>query len=138
MDGSRPPHPRERSAARHCDLTVPSLRRGPGSSRDPGRTRVDELGESGERRRIGRRQDAVPEVEDVAGPPGDGVEDPDGRPLDAVEGPEENGRVEISLHAVVGADQGPTALDRQRQSRPITSPPAAAIEERRWVAPVAK
>ena len=86
-----------------------------------------------------RRQDAVAEVEDVAGAAARAGEDVERGRLDRSHGPRSDGRVEVALHRPLGADGQPAARRAAtRQSRPIASPPAAAIEPSRCVVPVPK
>ena len=60
----------------------------------------------------GRRQDAVTEVEDVAGPSARACEDLVGRREHAIERAEQQRRIEISLDAAVGADALPGFVER--------------------------
>src|SRR5260370_31015208 len=53
------------------------------------------------------RKYAVPEVEDVAGPPAGGLDDPASAVLDHGPGPEQQGGVEIALDAAVVSDHAP-------------------------------
>ena len=60
---------------------------------------------------VGAREDAVPQVEDVAGPPVVLGEDPAGRLLDALPGPQEQHRVQVPLDGPV-ADEPPALGQR--------------------------
>src|SRR5260370_42530008 len=53
------------------------------------------------------RKYAVPEVEDVAGPPAGGLDDPASAVLDHGPGPEQQGGVQIALDAAVVSDHAP-------------------------------
>src|SRR5260370_35885371 len=53
------------------------------------------------------RKYAVPEVEDVAGPPAGGLDDPASAVLDQGPGPEQQGGVQIALDAAVVSDHAP-------------------------------
>ena len=77
------------------------------------------------------RQDAVAEVEDVAGPAAGALEHFVGRGEDAIERREQQRRIEIALDA---RDRSRCASHASssgvRQSAPITSPPASRISPR--------
>ena len=60
----------------------------------------------------GAREDAVAEVEDVAGPPAGRLEDGVGRTLHAVPRPEEQRRIEVPLDAAVRPDPLPALAER--------------------------
>ena len=106
---------------------------------DGGGPLVHELAKAAQQRRIGAREDAVAEVEDVAGTPAGRLEDGVGRTLNAVPRTEEQRGIEVAP-----GRRGPIRLCSQpspsgmRQSRPMTSPPAAAIDSSRCDVPVPK
>ena len=86
------------------------------------------------------RQDAVAEVEDVAGPAGRAAED---RPSRAARispgGARSTAGSRLPCTATSWPEPPPTPASRStRQSRPITSPPAARIEGRSAAVPVPK
>ncbi len=100
---------------------------------------MDELDQAAEVVGVGGREDAVAEVEDVTGPAAGAGEDVEGGRLDPLPRAEQDGRVEVALHRVAPgrpAIQPPSS--GTRQSRPIASPPAAAIAPSRCAVPVPK
>src|SRR5260370_35929041 len=76
------------------------------------------------------RKYAVPEVEDVAGPPAGGLDDPASAVLDHGPGPEQQGGVEIALDAAVVSDHAP--------GLPQVDPPVEADHVAAGVAPQCK
>ena len=87
---------------------------------------------------VGVGHDAVAEVEDVARAAGRAREHVERRRLDPLPRPEEDGAVEVALHAAVVADRSQPQSSGIRQSSPITSPPASRICSSSVAVPVPK
>src|SRR6266446_10949717 len=83
------------------------------TSSDTGRhrARLDELGQACDPVGIGPRQHAVPEIEDVARAARGTVDHVASGGLDALPRPEQHGRIEVSLHAALLADDGPAVVE---------------------------
>src|SRR3989442_3554026 len=68
---------------------------------------LDELHQAAQVGRVGLRQDAVAEVEDVTGAPGGAAQDVPSPLLDPLPRAEQQGRVEVALDAPIFTDLGP-------------------------------
>src|SRR4029079_9364952 len=64
-----------------------------------------------------RRQDAVAQVEDVAGTTARAVQDIVGRGNHAIERPEQQRRIQIALNAAIGPDAFPRLVERRSPIR---------------------
>lgn len=110
---------------------------GEASARRPG---VDVVHEPGQRVRVHGRQDSVAEVEDVALQTGGGVEHLAGLGLHGLGGREEDGRVQVALERLAGADpacglverHAPVDADHVRARLPIR-PRSSPVPTPKWM-----
>ena len=99
---------------------------------------MDEADEAAEVVGIRLGQDAVAEVEDVAGPAFGAAQDVLRAALDPLPWPEQDRPVEIPLDSPVVPIRSQATSSGTRQSMPITSPPTVLRSSRRCASPVAK
>ena len=94
---------------------------------------VHERAQPAEHVGIGVGHDAVAEVEDVARPAGRAREHVERRRLDPLPRPEEDGAVEVALHAAVVADLLPAPVERDPPVEPdhVAARVAHLLEQRR-------